>query len=100
MSDTDERISRDFLARDPEEQADFLHNTWCNQCRQVDLGMVNPVEYELLGRIFIEGQCSACGEPSITELVEADEDEGGEGKEEGESIDLDEDLSLNPGLSE
>jgi hypothetical protein len=93
MSDTDERISRDFLARDSEEQADFLHNTWCNLCQQIDLGMVNPIEYELLGRVFIEGQCAACGEPSITELVEADEDEEGEDQEEGESIDLDEDLS-------
>ncbi len=91
MSDSDERISRDFFARDPDEQADFLHNTWCNTCREIDLGMVHPVEYELLARIFIEGQCAVCGEPSITELVEGDEDDPGYDAQEGESIDLDAD---------
>lgn len=73
MSDSAERIERDFYARDPEEQAAFLENTWCNQCQEVDLGMKDPEEYELDGRLFIEGKCVKCGSPSITEVVEEDE---------------------------
>ncbi len=73
MSDEQERIARDFYARDVQEQAAFLANTWCNQCQEVDLGMKDPVEYEFMGRIFIEGKCNVCGEPSITEVVD-DED--------------------------
>lgn len=74
MSDTQERILRDFKARDPEEQQAFLENTWCNSCQQVDLGMVDPIEYEFMDRIFVEGKCSVCGEPSITEIVEDEDD--------------------------
>lgn len=75
MSDQQERISRDFYLRAPDEQADLLHHTWCNQCQDIDLGMTNPVEYEFLGRIFIDGQCCKCGALSTTEVVEGDEDE-------------------------
>ncbi|TXR53360.1 hypothetical protein [Reinekea thalattae] len=75
MSDENERIARDFSARSAEEQQAFLENTWCNQCQQVDLGMVEPIEYEFLGRIFIEGKCSVCGEPSITEVVDDEDDD-------------------------
>ena len=75
MADEQERIARDFYARDPEEQGAFLQNTWCNTCQQVDLGMTDPVEYEFMDRIFVEGKCAVCGEPSITEVVEDDEDE-------------------------
>jgi hypothetical protein len=75
MSDEQERIARDFYARDAEEQAAFLANTWCNHCQQVDLGMTDPVEYEFLGRVFVEGKCAVCGEPSITEVVEDEEDD-------------------------
>lgn len=72
MADQNERIERDFYARKPEEQADFLQQTWCNSCQKIDLGMVEPVEYEFLGRLFIEGKCLVCGSPSITEVVEDD----------------------------
>lgn len=75
MADENERIFRDFSARSTEEQQAFLQNTWCNHCQQVDLGMVEPEEYEFLGRIFIEGKCSVCGEPSITEVVYEDDEE-------------------------
>lgn len=77
MSDTDERIARDFFARDPEEQHDLLQNTWCNNCQEVDLGMKNPVEYEFLERIFIDGECIKCGEVTTTEVVYEDENESG-----------------------
>lgn len=75
MSDQQERIPRDFYARDPEEQAAFLHNTWCNTCQEVDLGMVEPLEYEFLERIFVEGKCAKCGDVTITEIVEDDEED-------------------------
>ncbi|MEJ2045142.1 MAG: hypothetical protein P8X74_15690 [Reinekea sp.] len=75
MSDQQERTPRDFHDRDPEEQAAFLENTWCNHCQEVDLGMVDPIEYEFLGRIFIEGKCARCGEITVTEVDESDEDD-------------------------
>lgn len=75
MTDEDERIPRDFYARDPEEQEAFLQNTWCNQCQEIDLGMTDPVEYELMTRIFIEGKCAKCGDVSITEVVEDDDED-------------------------
>lgn len=78
MSDVGEQIARDFFARDLEEQLDLLKNTWCNQCQQIDLGMVNPVEYELLERIYIDGECAKCGEKTTTEVVYDDEDEDGD----------------------
>ncbi|MCH8531681.1 MAG: hypothetical protein LAT65_12595 [Saccharospirillum sp.] len=71
MSDT--RIPRDFYQRPADEQQEFLENTWCNHCQQVDLGMDNPEEYELKGRVYIEGRCLACGATVTTELVEEDD---------------------------
>ncbi|MBY4677912.1 hypothetical protein [Marinobacterium arenosum] len=65
-----ERIERDFHARDPDEQQAFLNQTWCDHCQQVDLGMTDPVEYELKGIVYIEGRCKGCGEPVITELTD------------------------------
>jgi len=70
MSETP--ISRDFLARDPEEQALFLSETWCDNCQQLNLGMRDPVEYELHGIVFIEGRCCRCGEAVLTELTDDD----------------------------
>ena len=73
MTDQEERIPRDFSARDPDEQAAFLENTWCNHCQEIDLGMTNPQEYEISGRIFVEGQCVKCGQPTITEIADDEE---------------------------
>ena len=71
------RETRDFFIRPQEEQADFLQQTWCNSCQQVDLGMKNPIEYEEQGRVFIEGECLKCGTAVTTEVVDGvDEDEG------------------------
>lgn len=74
---SDERQLRNFYDRDAEAQTAFLDNTWCNRCQQVDLGMSDPVEFVLNGRLFIEGQCRACGETVTTELVEEDDDADG-----------------------
>jgi hypothetical protein len=70
MSDTP--TPRDFYARDPQEQALFLRETWCDHCQQVGLGMRDPIEYELHGIVFIEGRCCQCGEPVLTELTDDD----------------------------
>lgn len=72
----DERQLRNFYDRDAEEQSAFLENTWCNRCQQVDLGMADPVEFTLNGRLFIEGRCLVCGETVTTELVEDDDVDG------------------------
>ncbi|MCB5162169.1 hypothetical protein [Marinomonas algarum] len=67
------KIERDFTARSTEEQKDFLSQTWCNQCMEVDLGMTNPREYESKDRVWIEGECVRCGHLTVTEIVEEDE---------------------------
>lgn len=67
-----ERIERDFSARDEDEQKAFLEQTWCDGCMEVNLGMGEPVEYELNDTVFIEGKCNRCGQSILTELTEDD----------------------------
>jgi len=67
-------VERDFFARTAEEQADFLTQTWCNHCMEVDLGMKNPKEFETQDRIWVEGDCVKCGQSTVTEIVEEDEE--------------------------
>ncbi|MBD5770252.1 hypothetical protein [Marinomonas colpomeniae] len=69
----DKVTERDFFARSEEEQKDFLLQTWCNHCMEVDLGMKNPKEFEMPERVWIEGECLKCGQSTITEIVEEDE---------------------------
>ena len=69
MTDS-EKIIRDFSARDEDEKRAFLEQTWCDQCQQVNLGMVEPEEYELNETVFIEGKCAACGAIILTELTD------------------------------
>lgn len=63
-------VERDFHARSVEEKNDFLSQTWCNFCSEVDLGMKNPKEFETQDRIWVEGECLQCGQLTITEIVE------------------------------
>ncbi|RNF51027.1 hypothetical protein EBI00_08685 [Marinomonas hwangdonensis] len=74
MSDivSDSILERDFSARSIEEQHDFLSQTWCNHCMEMDLGMINPKEFETKDRVWIEGECKKCGQSTITEIVEED----------------------------
>jgi len=65
-------VERDFFLRGVEEQKDFLSQTWCNTCMEVDLGMTNPKEFESASRLWIEGQCVKCNGTTITEIVEED----------------------------
>ncbi len=67
---SDERIERDFMARDEQERQAFLEQTWCDKCLQENLGMKEPVEYELKGTVCIEGKCNQCGEVVLTELTD------------------------------
>ncbi|MGO3344026.1 MAG: hypothetical protein ACTIM4_01760 [Marinomonas sp.] len=62
----------DFSARPEEEQQDFLRQTWCNECMEMDLGMKNPMEYATSDRVWIEGDCVKCSQQVITEIVEED----------------------------
>jgi hypothetical protein len=65
-----ERIERDFSARDEDEKRAFLEETWCDTCQEVNLGMIEPVEYELNDTVFIEGKCAKCGSVILTELTD------------------------------
>lgn len=69
-----EIIERDFYQRDPEEQQAFLDNTWCNSCMKMDLGMVEPKEYEKGGVIYIDGKCAVCGDSVTTEIADDETD--------------------------
>jgi len=69
-----DKIERDFHQRSEEEQASFLEQTWCDSCQEVDLGMTDPDEYELDGKIIIEGKCKKCGSSVTTEIFGEDED--------------------------
>ena len=65
------RIERDFFQRDSEDQKAFLEQTWCDDCQAENLGMVEPVEYEIDGEILLEGKCKKCGADQLT-LIEED----------------------------
>ncbi|MEL0612832.1 hypothetical protein [Marinomonas arenicola] len=63
----------DFFARPADEQQDFLRQTWCNECMEMDLGMTSPVEYHDKDKVWIEGECVKCSAKVVTEIVEEDE---------------------------
>jgi hypothetical protein len=63
------RTRRDFSKRDAIEQKALLEDTWCNACKQADLGMVHPVEFEDDGQIIVEGLCARCGGPIRTTVI-------------------------------
>ncbi|MFT2112486.1 hypothetical protein [Marinomonas sp. 2405UD68-3] len=73
-SDVNEVIQEvDFFQRPKDEQADFLSMTWCNGCELMDLGMIDPQEYQSESRHWIEGKCQVCSAVVITEIQEEDE---------------------------
>lgn len=65
------RLERDFYSRDTQDQKAFLEQTWCDDCQEANLGMVEPVEYEIDGEILLEGKCAKCGGTQLT-LIEED----------------------------
>ena len=64
------RVARRFESRSISEQGWLLDNTWCEFCGMYDLGMLDPEEYELDGRVFIEGRCRVCGRDLKSEIVD------------------------------
>ena len=63
------RIPRDFSKRGAVEQKSILEDTWCDACKEADLGMTNPVEFEENGKVTVEGNCARCGGPIRTTLI-------------------------------
>lgn len=68
------RIERDFTARPDEEQTWMIQNTWCDACREADLGLTSPREYEEDGHVYVEGKCRKCGRSVRTEVIDMDVD--------------------------
>ena len=66
------RTPRDFSKRDAVEQKFILAETWCDTCKQADLGMVDPIEFEEDGEIIVEGHCARCGAAIKTTVVVKD----------------------------
>lgn len=64
------RVQRDFFARNRLEQEFICETTWCDTCGEADIGLLNPVEYEEGGRVFVEGACARCRGRIVTELTE------------------------------
>lgn len=59
---------KSFQLRPVEEQALLCSVTWCDQCQQADLGMVEPLEYEEAGKLYLAGSCSVCGGDVLSEI--------------------------------
>lgn len=66
------RILCDFSARSEREQEIFTQTTWCDSCFYGNLGMLEPVEFILDGKRYLEGKCFRCGSVVISEIVKSD----------------------------
>ncbi|SEM36524.1 hypothetical protein SAMN05428989_3647 [Pseudoxanthomonas sp. GM95] len=69
------KTKRDFFVRDRLIQEAVCEDTWCDRCVQADLGLIDPVEYEEDGRVFVEGRCARCSAVVVTVLTERQADE-------------------------
>jgi hypothetical protein len=47
----------------------FLNETWCDICDKADLGLKEPSIYVEAKKTFIEGKCSVCSNPVISEII-------------------------------
>ncbi|WP_374963408.1 hypothetical protein [Spongiibacter tropicus] len=57
----------------PEIERDiYLEDSWCNNCNEADLGIVNPELYTLGGRKYLGGNCKVCGAVCTSEIIEQD----------------------------
>jgi len=50
----------------------MVENTWCDHCSKADLGLIDPLEYEEDGQIYLEGKCKACGKRVVSKIIERD----------------------------
>lgn len=48
----------------------MIENTWCAECCLPDLGIDDPREFELEGRVYLEGQCRICRRTLTSEVVD------------------------------
>ena len=64
------RRPRDFSARSESERRRILESTWCENCAEVDLGMLDPLEFEEGGDILVEGSCARCGVRVVSTIDE------------------------------
>ena len=64
------RSERDFYKRSEVLRSCFIEDTWCDECGQADLGLVEPHEYEEDGQVFFEGKCQKCGSHVVSEIIE------------------------------
>lgn len=51
------RKLRNFESRNESEKEWMLDNTWCDSCGEANLGMIESIEYEEAGVVFVEGKC-------------------------------------------
>jgi len=56
------RIPRNFSTRSESERRSILKNARCENCAEIDLGMLDPFEFEEGGEILVEGRCARCGD--------------------------------------
>lgn len=63
------RTQRNFYARPAQEQLWLLKESWCDKCKQADLGVVEPEEYEEESEIFVAGKCAECGNSVVTQIA-------------------------------
>jgi hypothetical protein len=63
------RVDRDFRANPSWLKEWYLKNTWCETCKQVDLGMHSPSEYEEDGQVYVSGVCNNCGNSVVSEVL-------------------------------
>ncbi len=64
------RKLRNFYDRSPSERDFLMNDTWCDYCQKADLGLDNPLEYEIDGKLFVEGVCKKCSKKVKTEVIE------------------------------
>ncbi|WP_444941030.1 hypothetical protein ACJJI3_22860 [Microbulbifer sp. ZKSA004] len=59
------------LSKLPEIERDiYLNDSWCDKCKEADLGIVNAELYVQNGRKYISGSCKICGTECISEIIE------------------------------
>lgn len=63
---------KDFYVRDHIEQKMLMEDTWCDTCNEADLGIIEPAEFELDGKVYIEGTCIKCGNRVVSEIIVKD----------------------------
>ena len=60
----------DLSALSEIERDIYLNESWCINCYEADLGIVNPELYVENGRKYISGSCKVCGTECISEIIE------------------------------